>query len=140
MKPKPRKTRPDAIPDELIAKALIACSGRIYHAGELVGLHGSSVHERIKLSPYLQQIREEALQKRLDAYEKALDKLAYGQEEHNLGAICFGLKTLGKHRGYVETQQHHFSGEHLQSVDAMLKQLAQHQEALKIEDKTNNNS
>lgn len=140
MKPKPRKTRPDAIPDELVAKALIACAGRIYHAAEQVGLAGSSVHERIKKSPYLQQIREEALQKRLDAFEKALDKLAFGQEEHSLGAICFGLKTLGKSRGYVETQQNSFVGDAANGVLGLMNQLARHQEALKIDDKTTINS
>jgi hypothetical protein len=128
-KPKPRKTRIDAIPDELIGKALMACGGRIFHSADKVGLSGGSVAERIKKSPYLQQIREECLQKRLDGFEKALDELA---EEHNLGAICFGLKTLGRSRGYVEHHQQSFGSEIAQGLESVLKQIEEYQSARKI--------
>jgi hypothetical protein len=129
---KPRKVRYDGIPDELIGKALISCAGRLYHAGDKLGISGATVHDRVQRSPYLQQIREQCLQKRLDAYEKALDKL--GHEDHNLGAICFALKTLGRTRGYIENPQPSFGTEIAQGLDSVLKQLAEHQKVRRIAD------
>lgn len=128
---KPRKSRPGAITEELLAKALKATNGRLYHAGQMLNISGSAVLQRIDKSPYLQQVREEALQTRLDAYEKALDELA---EEKNLGAICFGLKTLGKSRGYTEHVPIYVPPEIAKSLEQTMRMIGQAQEALKIEE------
>jgi hypothetical protein len=129
---KPRKVRCDAVPDEKIAEALRANAGRLYHAGDQVGISGATIHARINRSPYLQAIRDECMQKRLDSYEKTLDRLAH--DENNLGAVCFALKTLGRSRGYIENPHPTFGTEIAQGLDAVLRQLAEHQKDRRIVD------
>lgn len=97
--PKPRKTRADAMPDEDIAQALIAAKGLQCLAAEMLHLEQSTVSDRIKESPYLQKVREEAVERRLDKAELELANLV---DDKCLGAICFLLKTRGKERGYTE--------------------------------------
>jgi len=97
----PRKVQPTAVPDEAIGKALIACKGLQYIAADMLGISDSTVSLRIQQSPYLQQIRDACLQRRLDRAELKLDKLI--DVDENLGAICFFLKTIGKIRGYTES-------------------------------------
>jgi hypothetical protein len=127
----PRKTRKDAIPDEVIGKALKATDGRLYHAAEKLGLAGSSVALRVGQSPYLQEIRDEALQRRIDRMEQSLDELVL---EKNLGAICFGLKTLGKQRGYTEHVPIFVPKEIAQGFEQTMRLIADAQEARKIEE------
>lgn len=99
--PEPNKTRIDAVPDETIAAALIRCKGLQYLAAEQIDLCKSAVCQRVKASPYLQQVIRECLETRLD---KAEFNLALMTEDKELGAICFLLKTKGKERGYVENK------------------------------------
>jgi hypothetical protein len=129
-KPKPRKVRSDAVPDEILGKALIKCSGRVTYAADAVGIDWSTMHERIDKSPYLQKIKQDCIERRIDNYERGLDKLA---SEDSLGAICFGLKTIGKSRGYTEHTAFYVPNDMAASVGAMLRQMAEHQEAKKIE-------
>lgn len=127
--PAPRKVRQHAIPDEIIGKALEAHAGRVTHVAKQLGIAWSSVQERIAKSPYLQQVKRDSLEKRLDKMEEALDSLVL---DKNLGAICFGLKTLGKSRGYTEGTAIMVSNEMAAGLSAMLNQLAAAQNALKI--------
>lgn len=127
--PAPRKVRQHAIPDEIIGKALEVHAGRVTYVADELDIAWSSVQERIAKSPYLQQIKRDSLEKRIDKMEKALDSLV---QDKNLGAICFGLKTLGKSRGYTEGTAIMVSNEMAVGLSAMLNQLASAQNALKI--------
>lgn len=99
--PPPKKmVRFDALPEERIAAAFIKCKGMQKLAAELLGVASSTLTDRVSLSPYLQQIRRECLERRLDMAELKLAKKV--EEDEDLGAICFTLKTIGKHRGYTE--------------------------------------
>ena len=100
--PVPNKTRIDAIPDETIAAALVKSKGLQYLAAEELDIYPNAVHERIKRSPYLQEVVKNCLGRRLD---KAEFNLALMTEDKELGAICFLLKTRGKERGYVENKE-----------------------------------
>lgn len=133
----PRKTRPDAMPDEDIAEALIACKGLQYIAADMLKMSDSTVSLRIQQSPYLQKVRDECLQRRLDRAELKLDKLI--DVDENLGAICFFLKTIGKVRGYTESSPVVITPEAIDLLKQNMNMLRHTQEALKIEDKTINN-
>lgn len=84
---------------EIIAK-LKEFKGMQYLTAEALGVSAGYLSERINSSEVLQQARKEATERRVDVAELNLAKLT---EEMNLGAICFLLKTKGKDRGYVET-------------------------------------
>lgn len=130
--PKPLKKRIDAMPDEMIAKALRVNRGLQTLAADSLAMGNSTISERIKESPYLQEVVEECRSRRLDKAERALSQLVESEDEYNLGAICFLLKTLGKHRGYIETvQTMPVPKEHDDNVKAILTQIKDTQESLK---------
>jgi hypothetical protein len=84
-----------------IAKVLQKFKGLQYLSAEFLGICQSTLSERISGSPYLTKVRDDCVQKRIDIAELNLAEL---NEEKNLGAICFLLKTKGKSRGYSENQ------------------------------------
>jgi hypothetical protein len=98
--PKPNDVRIDATPEEVLGKALAMSYGLQSLAAERAGIDKATMYERVKRSPYLQAIIQECIEKRIDDMELGLTELI---EKRNLNAIMFGLRTLGKSRGYVES-------------------------------------
>lgn len=126
-KPKPKKVNNGATAEEEIAKALKLFKGMQYLAADALKMADSTLSERIKQSPYLQAIRDSCVERRLDMAEINLSKLI--EEENDLGAICFLLKTRGKHRGYQETtNQMVVPAEYIQKFDATIAQLKELQQ------------
>lgn len=97
----PKRVKYGSVTDEMIAKALFESHGLQWLAAEAVGISGSSMCVRIKNSPYLQEALKHAIERRVDRAERALRNLI--EEKEEFPAICFFLKTRGKHRGYEET-------------------------------------
>lgn len=93
----PLKKRVDALKDEEIAEALMATQGLQYRAALKLGCSPSRLSERITMSPYLQGVRMDARQLRIDAAENGLFEAV---DMKDLTAILFTLKTIGKDRGY----------------------------------------
>jgi hypothetical protein len=135
--PEPRKIRPQAVPDELIGEALKKCKGLQYLAAEHCGINPTHMSERIKLSPYLRAIRDEAIEMRLDIAEV---KLADLTEQQNLGALIFFLKTRGKHRGYTESSQVNVEGSIVTQHETMMSQLEKAQSDLRAAISTSSTS
>ena len=125
----PLKKKVDAVPDELIAKKLIECRGLQYIAARSLGMAKSTICERVKDSPYLQEVIAECVEHRLDMAEQSLSKLIEAKDSE-LGAICFLLKTKGKKRGYQETVQHEVDPEAIANSRAISEQLKEAREVL----------
>ena len=90
------------IPIKQVQKALIDSCGIVSQAAKNLGIERSGLTKRIKNHKILQQTLEEAREVFLDKGESAL-KTAVENGEH--WAVSLLLKTLGKHRGYVEKQE-----------------------------------
>lgn len=130
-KPAPRKIKPTAVSEELIAKALISRKGLIYLAAEQLNLSHTTISERIQKSPYLQSVKDACIERRLDIAEINLAEMT---EDKELGAICFLLKTKGKSRGYGENSQVLVSSEALDSLKTVMEQMKQIQPSRTIEE------
>jgi hypothetical protein len=115
---------PKHISEEKIAEALRLTHGLQYLAAEALNIHGGSLSQRINNSEYLKQVRDECREKRLDIAELNLTKLT---EEMSLGAICFLLKTQGKSRGYVESNQVIVDQETVNSFGKLMNQMSEMQ-------------
>lgn len=121
--PEPTKTkRTDAMLDEEIAAALYNQNGLVFLAARELGSTGQTLSERIKRSPYLQAVKEECKQTRIDIAEKTLHKKVETNEE--LGGVCFTLKTVGKDRGYVETTSYQADPETLKHMTSLMSMFA----------------
>ena len=86
--------------------ALMATMGNITVAARRLGVDRGTVYraiERFKMQDVLEQARE----KRLDMAESTLDKL---MQEGNVTAVIFFLKTQGQKRGYIERKEIEHSG------------------------------
>lgn len=123
---KPIKKARGAYSDENIGRALILAGGFQSVAAELIGMNHCHLCVRVKESKYLQEIIELASERMLDEGEVGLRKLI---EEQNLGAICFLLKTKGKKRGYSENVPVMVPKDMADSLQAVMKQLADAQES-----------
>lgn len=100
--PAPLKKRVDAIKDEDIAEALFKTQGLQYKAAHILGCSPGRLAARIKESPFLQEIRLDARETRIDEAEKGLFEAV---DQKDLTAILFTLKTIGKNRGYSQDSQ-----------------------------------
>ena len=87
------------VTDEQLEKALLEAGGIQAAAARALGVTRQAISLRVKESPQLQAICEEALEELKDDAETSLRNLIRDKE---LGAICFFLKTRGKDRGYSE--------------------------------------
>jgi len=96
------KVKVDAVPEELIAEALIQSKGLQYIAARTLKVDAATICRRIADSPYLQGVVHEAKEHRIDLAELALNKHV---EDNSLGGVCFTLKTVGKKRGYTEAPE-----------------------------------
>ena len=104
---------------EIIAK-LKEFKGMQYLTAEALGVSAGYLSERINSSEVLQQARKEATERRVDVAELNLAKLT---EEMNLGAICFLLKTKGKDRGYVETNDVQVNPDVIKNYMALMQSI-----------------
>lgn len=109
------------ISDEAIGKALMAHKGLQYLAAQSLGMHSVTLSSRISKSPYLQRIREEAHELRVDSAEQQLQRLI--DEDANIAAIIFFLKTRGRHRGYSEHQEISTSQETMNNFRSLMNQI-----------------
>lgn len=82
-----------------IVEALKATGGMVYMAARKLGCNPSTIHVRAKTSPEIQAAIDNARGDMLDMAEHELKKAVRGGD---MTAIIFTLKTIGKHRGYVE--------------------------------------
>lgn len=90
-----------------IKEALKKSHGFVTFAARSLGMNHSSVSERIKNSPELQQVVEECMEENLDLGEI---KLLEAVNKCEGWAVCFLLKTKGKKRGFVERVENEHSG------------------------------
>lgn len=88
--------------DELIEQALRVGRGMILPAAKALKCSHRTIYDRVRKSRHLQRVLKEEREKTLDIFELALFKAA---QAGNIAAICFGLKCLGKDRGYVERSE-----------------------------------
>ena len=87
---------------ESIIKALHATRGRIYLAADQLGCDPQTIYNRMEKEPELAEVIRAERERRIDIAETALDRAVI---EGEAWAVCFTLKCLGKHRGYVERQE-----------------------------------
>jgi len=87
---------------ESIVKALHATRGRIYLAADQLGCDPQTIYNRMEKEPELAEVIRAERERRIDIAETALDRAVI---EGEAWAVCFTLKCLGKHRGYVERQE-----------------------------------
>ena len=86
------------IPDEAIIKALQVTGGNMAQAAKLLEINRSTIYERKKEVPKIEELIEELKEINIDYADY---KLKQHIKDGNLGAIIFYLKTMGKHRGYT---------------------------------------
>jgi hypothetical protein len=94
-----RQKRVSKYTDEQAKVALHKTDGNQSEAAKLLGVSRVALNKRINTRPELKQVVIDLIEVRLDRYEKALDDL---RDAKNSTAVIFYLKTLGRHRGYVE--------------------------------------
>lgn len=87
------------ITDAQIAEALRKNGGIISNVAKACDVDHSTISHRLARTPALQAIRKEAQESCLDLAESMLIK---NIQKGDNTAIIFFLKTIGKHRGYVE--------------------------------------
>ncbi len=82
-----------------LAALLTVSSGNYHRCAAKLKVSRTAINHRVAASPELTSLVSDLGEGRLDLAESALDAaVAKGQA----WAICFLLKTLGKHRGYSE--------------------------------------
>ena len=97
--------------------------GMVYLAAEALGCDPKTVYNYIHQFPTVKAVWEAEGGKMLDIgemklYESVLNGEAWG--------VCFLLKTKGKHRGYVERQEHTGADGNAVSVDVHVVSAKQH--------------
>jgi hypothetical protein len=110
--------------DEEIAKALTKHKGLQYLASDDLGISYGHMSARISASEYLQQVRADAREKRIDMAEKSLTDMVEMQE---LGAVIYTLKTLGKSRGYIESIEQTVDKETINAFLSTMKMISEAQ-------------
>lgn len=102
-KPSPKKRgRKPILDPELVAAALAEVYGNVSAVAKKFGVCRTSVVELIQKRPSLQRVLKDAREGMLDNAETSLHKSVLDGQGW---AVCFCLKTAGKHRGYVERQE-----------------------------------
>lgn len=82
--------------------ALYKNYGNVSAAARALGVHHSSLFNRLKKSGKLREARTLAEEQAVDLAENSLIELI---KEKNVPATIFMLKTKGRNRGYMETGQ-----------------------------------
>jgi hypothetical protein len=88
-----------AVGNTKLAELIREAKGNLSAVGKAVGANRVTVALYVKKHPELQKVCDEARESVLDMAEDKLFELA---SAGNLGAICFILKCIGKHRGWIE--------------------------------------
>jgi hypothetical protein len=88
-----------------IIEALNKTGGNLAASAVLLGVSRQSVYNWLNADPQLKTAREHSVDGLLDMAES---KLFGAIKKGNMTAIIFTLKTLGKARGYVESQEIRF--------------------------------
>jgi hypothetical protein len=91
------------INDKQIIAALWQTQGLLYPAAKLLGIHRSTLSDRIEKSKTLAAEIEQVRQSVIDLAENRLFELI---SQWSIPAIIFFLKTKAKDRGYVERIEH----------------------------------
>lgn len=102
--PKKRTTR---YTDAEIQSALRATNGMIYLAAKSLGCEPSTIYRRMEKSKTVRAVVEDSRGELLDIAETSLKSAVLAKEGW---AVCFALKTIGKHRGYIERTEQEISG------------------------------
>jgi hypothetical protein len=97
--PDQRATDPATLTFEVLADALHRCDGLITRCATYLHLDPVNLHARILSDFKLKQIVLDYREVLLDVAE---EQLAMKVRAGNMRAITYTLKTLGRHRGYVE--------------------------------------
>lgn len=109
--PKPKSTRPRGrqkgealvVPKQYATEAIIAAlrkkKGMVYLAAKLIGCSPDTIYKRAAEFPEIKEIIKAERGKIIDDAE---EKLANAIKKGEAWAITLALKTIGKHRGYVE--------------------------------------
>ena len=82
-----------------VAEALKKTNANISLAAKSLGVNRSSLYRFIERSPDLKELITDERESLVDIAESALKSAVIAKEAW---AVCFTLKTIGKHRGYVE--------------------------------------
>lgn len=82
--------------------ALMKSGGLVHVAARVLGCAHTTLYARIKTSKAVAKALEEARNQNLDIAEAKLLELI---RKGNVPSVIFYLKTVGKHRGYVERQE-----------------------------------
>lgn len=86
-----------------IDEALRTSRGNITYAAKALGCSRSTVYSWVKKSPVLQQTLHDEREGAIDIAESALQRAVLNGEAW---AVSLTLKTIGRHRGYVERVEH----------------------------------
>jgi len=87
------------ITTEQVKNALIECHGLAYAAARQLKVAPSTIFRRVQKSPELGEFIRECHETRLDEAE---GQLMAAVRRGEAWAVCFFLKTQGRHRGYSE--------------------------------------
>lgn len=88
---------------EGVCTAIRQARGMKTIAAQILGVNRSTIHRYVDRYPEVAQAVEDAKSLTLDLAENKLyERMMAGDS----WAVCFLLKTQGKHRGYVERQEH----------------------------------
>jgi len=90
-----------------VKKAIEQKDGNVSEVAESFGVDRSTIYRKIQKHKELKIALEDAREKFVDFTES---KLKSEVRKGNITAIIFTLKTIGKHRGYVERQEYDHSG------------------------------
>jgi len=85
-----------------IIDALKEKHGNLSAAARFLGCSRNTISRYIKIYPTVKAVADEERETLIDFAENQLFKQV---QEGNITAIIFTLKTIGKHRGYVERQE-----------------------------------
>lgn len=84
---------------DLVIARIEECKGNLTMACKLIGCSRQTLYTYIKNRPSVQAALDTARESMIDNVESVLYSKALAGEAW---AVCFFLKTQGKHRGYVE--------------------------------------
>jgi hypothetical protein len=97
----------NTIPTEKMAEALRRSHGNLKLAAQMIGCNRETIRLRTEKVKSLRDIINEEREAIIDVAESALYTKTL---EGDMRAIEFTLRTIGKHRGYVEKTQNEITG------------------------------
>ena len=87
---------------EAVERALRKHHGILQPAADVLGVCRDGLAKFIERNPSLKDVRQQAKEAFVDGAEGALASLV---SEKHPGAVMFTLRTMGRHRGYVERNE-----------------------------------